>query len=131
MIEIIAIILSILSFIFSIISWIVTNKINKSELELEIMRMISESKDKFANIKDDVKADIIDYFIEEELNAYDHACLFYIENKINKKSFKKLYKTEIINIVENRTFSEIAKFSDIDCKYYYLKKVYEEWTIVK
>ena len=94
--------------------------------------MISERKNDFLKYcnENDKKA-IIDSLIEEEINAYDQACLFYKERKIDKKSFKKTYKTEILNLIEDRNYKEVGKFNDIDCKYENLINVYKEWTKIK
>ena len=124
----IAIIISFVALIFSIISWIITTKVSKGQLEIEIKNMISDKKKAFLEyvLKQD-NAQVIDFLIEEELNAYEHACILYNENKIDKKSFKKTYFTEITNIIENEDFANIGKFSDVNCKYENLVNVYKEW----
>ena len=130
--EWIAIIISTIALGFSIFSWYKTNKVSKGQLEIEVRKMISEKKNDFLKYcnSDDKKA-IIDSLIEEEINAYDQACLFYKERKIDRKSFKKAYKNEIVNLVEDSNYNEIGRFNDIDCKYDNLINVYKEWTKIK
>ena len=124
----IAVIISGLAFVFSIFSWYKTTRVSKGQLEIEVRKMISEKKNDFLKYcnADDKKA-IIDCLIEEELNSYDHACLLYNERKIDRKSFKRVYKTEILNLIENESLKDVGKFNDIDCKYENLIKVYKEW----
>ena len=130
--EWIAIIISAIALGFSIFSWYKTTKVSKGQLEIEVRKMISERKNDFLKYcnSDDKKA-IIDSLIEEEINAYDQACLFYKERKIDRKSFKKAYKSEIVNLVEDSNYNEIGRFNDIDCKYDNLINVYKEWTKIK
>lgn len=124
----IALIISFVALIFSIISWIITTKVSKGQLEIEIKNMISDKKKAFLEyVSKQDKEQVIDFLIEEELNAYEHACILYNENKIDKKSFKKTYFTEITNIIENEDFANIGKFSDVNCKYENLVNVYKEW----
>ena len=117
---------------FSIFSWYKTTKVSKGQLEIEVRKMIAEKKNDFLKYcnSDDKKA-IIDSLIEEEINAYDQACLFYKERKIDRKSFKRAYRSEIVNLVEDSNYNEIGKFNDINCKYDNLINVYKEWTKIK
>ena len=130
--EWIAVVISAIALGFSVFSWYKTTRVSKGQLEIEVRKMISERKNDFLKYcnENDKKA-IIDSLIEEEINAYDQACLFYKERKIDKKSFKKTYKTEILNLIEDRNYKEVGKFNDIDCKYENLINVYKEWTKIK
>ena len=130
--EWIAIIISAIALGFSVFSWYKTTKVDKGQLEIEVRKMISERKNDFLKYcNENNKKEIIDSLIEEEINAYDQACLFYRERKIDKKSFEKTYKTEILNLVEDKNYKEVGKFDEIDCKYENLINVYKEWTKIK
>ncbi len=130
--EWIAIIISAIALGFSVFSWYKTTKVDKGQLEIEVRKMISERKNDFLKYcNENNKKEIIDSLIEEEINAYDQACLFYRERKIDKKSFEKTYKTEILNLVEDKNYKEVGKFNEIDCKYENLINVYKEWTKIK
>ena len=130
--EWIAVVISAIALGFSIFSWYKTTRVDKGQLEIEVRKMISERKNDFLKYcNENNKKEIIDSLIEEEINAYDQACLFYRERKIDKKSFEKTYKTEILNLVEDKNYKEVGKFNEIDCKYENLINVYKEWTKIK
>lgn len=59
---------------------------------------------------------------EDFLNAYEEACMKYIDGKVDKVRFKKTYFKEIQNVVE-RNESEFGPSSP----YTAIKKVYKEW----
>ena len=63
--------------------------------------------------------------IERHLNAYDEACAKYLENKVDRESFKRLYRTEIKNLVESSVTSEYIMKNETD--YQDIRKVYAEW----
>ena len=130
--EWIAVVISAIALGFSIFSWYKTTRVSKGQLEIEVRKMISERKNDFLKYcNENNKKEIIDSLIEEEINAYDQACLFYRERKIDKKSFENTYKTEILNLIEDRNYREVGKFNEIDCKYDNLINVYKEWTKIK
>ena len=124
----IAVGLSAISVIISIITWIKTDKKNNAQIEIEIKKMIDEKKQAFINKLPDEKM-ITNYLIEEELNAYDKACALYKDNKVDKERFKKDYYNEITNIFENENFVSVGKLNEKSCKYNNLIDVYEEWKI--
>lgn len=59
------------------------------------------------------------------LNAYENGCFKYIDNKIDKERFKKIYLIEIRNIVEDKSFKD--KFDSNTSRYKAILKVYKEW----
>ncbi len=128
MTEWIAIIISIVSFLFSIYTLYITNKKTNAQVEIEIKKMIDEKKQAFMNEMSDSSAKI-NYFIEEELNAYDKACSLYKDKKVDKKRFKKDYFYEICNIFEDNNFKEIGKLDEKNCKYNNLIDIYNEWKV--
>ena len=81
----VAVIISAIALVFSLISWYNTTRVSKGQLAIEVRKMISEKKNDFLKYcnSDDKKA-IIDSLIEEEINAYDQACLYYKERKIDR-----------------------------------------------
>ena len=127
MMEIIAIILSVISIIISIITCYVSNKKSNAQVELEVKKMIDETKNRFIeNYNGDKK---IDYLIEEELNAYDKACSLYIDKKVDKTRFKKDYYYEINNLFDDKNFNEMGKLNKENCRYNCIKEVYNEWKV--
>ena len=63
--------------------------------------------------------------VESWLNTYEEACAKYIDNKIDKKRFKKQYHTEIRNLVEEEEFEKF--FNPTKSKFQAILKVYKEW----
>ena len=124
----IAVVLSTISVIVSIITWIKTDKKTNAQIEIEIKKMIDEKKQAFINKVLGEKM-ITNYLIEEELNAYDKACALYRDNKVDKERFKKDYYNEITNIFENENFVSVGKLNEKSCKYNNLIDIYEEWKI--
>ncbi|MBQ0051262.1 MAG: hypothetical protein KBT11_04255 [Treponema sp.] len=139
--------LSILALIGSTISFFYTRHISKKQLnfdkkqtdlnyaqtEIEIRNMISQRKQYFQDILVEfAKTEpekLYKAALEDVLNAYDEACMKYIDEKIDKERFKKNYLNEIKNLVEtNETkdnfFVKPAKFQAIE-------KVYNEWFSVE
>lgn len=126
--DLITVVLSAISIIISIFTWIKTNKKTNAQIEIEIKKMIDEKKQAFINNITDEKI-IANYLIEEELNAYDKACALYKDNKVDKERFKKDYCNEIANIFENENFVTVGKLNEKSCKYNNLIDTYEKWKI--
>lgn len=135
--EKITIIISILSFILSLFSLILSRintirieKISYGQSELSIRESITLAKNKVAeaikNTTDNnpYNNQIVKFAIEELLNSYEEACAKYIDKKIDKKRFKKMYNDEIKNIVES---NELKKYFQFGSKYEAIKKVYNKW----
>ena len=62
---------------------------------------------------------------QEYLNAYEEACMKYIDGKIDKERFKKTYVIELRNIVGSVS---LKKYIDsTSSPYNAIKKVYTEW----
>lgn len=62
--------------------------------------------------------------IEENLNAYEEACAKYNDGKIDKERFKKMYFTEIRNLVKSNSY---ASYFGAGSEYTAILKVYNEW----
>lgn len=63
--------------------------------------------------------------VESMLNAYEESCTKYLDNKIDKKRFKKSYSTAIRNVVEADQLSEYM--DSVKSPYKAILKVYKEW----
>ena len=124
----VAIGISVIALIVSIFTWYKSNKKNNAQIEIEVKKLIDEKKKAVVELEQD-KNKIIDYMIEEELNAYDKACALYIDKKVDKKRFKKDYYYEINNLFDNNIIIEVGKLNNENCKYNSLKKVYKDWQV--
>lgn len=129
-ISIISLLLSILSLIFSQINSKRMNRIYYGQTEMTIRESISSAKYKVAEaIKNSgdnnpYSSQIVKVSIEELLNSYEEACAKYIDKKVDKKRFKKLYYDEIKNVVESQ---ELKNYYNVGSKYCTTKKVYNNW----
>ena len=97
-------VMAIAAFIFSIISFLRSNAYTTAQVEISIRNMIFDAKEKFYEVSNNSEGDknsILSSVFEDYLNAYDEACAKYIDNKIDKVRFKKMYFDEIKNLVEN------------------------------
>ncbi|WFA88039.1 hypothetical protein [Paenibacillus amylolyticus] len=63
---------------------------------------------------------------ENHLNAYESACGLYLDNKIDKIRFKKLYILELRQLVTGNVYQEFF-YPDIKSSYQAILKVYKEW----
>lgn len=65
---------------------------------------------------------LIEAAFQDYVNAYEEACMKYIDNKIDRERFRKTYITEITNLVKKREsmFGTASNYTAI-------KRVYDEW----
>ena len=107
--------------------------LNKAQTELYIQELLTISKRNFANLglevyKIDLDKKILTKvtasYIEEVLNAYEISCLKYLDNKIDKNSFK-VYEKEIKNLFQQD--SPYYKRITTPNSFQSIKKVYREW----
>ncbi|WP_354624508.1 hypothetical protein [Psychromonas sp. MME2] len=63
--------------------------------------------------------------VQTLMNTYDDACSKYIDNKVDKNRFKKNYKYEIRNLLENKELKEY--FDPLTSRYKPILNVYTEW----
>lgn len=132
--------ISVISIIISIISNNRSKKIEKinsdlmsGQVELQIREMIFSAQKNFADIgkqlipnKDgEFNTKLLNMSLEMVRNAYDEACAKYLDGKVDKVRFKKLYYTEIKNLVENKDTKPY--YDKIDSKFQATIKVYKEW----
>ena len=96
--------------------------------EIAVRNMIASARAQFYNISCNLPADkeqarrLLESAQEDWLNAYDEACAKYIDGKIDKERFKKLYFEEIKNCVERNK----DKFG-IATRFQAMQNVYNEW----
>lgn len=133
---IITTILSILSFIISLITLIYTinnsqkmKKISFGEIEYSIRTHIDSARNNLNDAlmvsdQSDKYKQFIRVRIEELLNAYEEACAKYLDNKVDKKRFHNTYYGEIQKLVESKEFTEYFQFGS---NYDAIKTVYTKW----
>ncbi|MBI4834808.1 MAG: hypothetical protein HY811_08335 [Planctomycetes bacterium] len=144
--EIISTVIAIGAFVVSFIALRKSSSASTANIELYINERITNTKEKVSEISikiADLPAimgsahpaynktieaykNIFDSTVENNLNAYENACAIYIDGKIDKDRFKKTYKTEIRQLVENegmKRYFEPATTS----RFKAILKVYKEW----
>lgn len=63
--------------------------------------------------------------IENNINAYEDACAKYLDNKVDRTRFEKLYKAEVRQLVESIDLKEY--FDGVTSRYKAILKVYDQW----
>lgn len=129
----IAIIISIVAFGFSLFSFFKSNSLTKGQVEMQIRDMISSAKWRYADLGIQLSNDNQNQMLiastkaalEDVLNAYDEACAKYIDKKVDTERFKKLYVTEIRNLVEDNNTKSYYVMPQ--SKFQATVKVYREW----
>lgn len=116
------------AFVLSLVSFLRSNAYTKGQIEIAVRNMISAARSQFYGIsttlpQDKVLAErLLNAAREDWLNAYDEACAKYIDGKIDRERFRKLYVNEIKDCVEQ--FS--GEFG-ITTRYQAIRAVYNEW----
>lgn len=118
-------------------------RLSNGNMEIQVREMISEARRFLASaiqntlmsrINSDIAknpslVELVDNLLrdaqQDYLNAYEEACMKYIDGKIDKTRFRKTYFEEIRNIVRDKNFKEQFDFSST---YYAIKQVYDEWS---
>lgn len=125
----------------------VQNMIAMGNLELFISERISSSRDKVGDITVilspllgkkkstglssdeeltlEAQTRVLNAAIENNINAYEDACSKYIDQKVDVVRFKKLYNTEIRQLVESPSMQQF--FNPLTSKFKAIIKVYNEW----
>jgi len=112
-------------------------RLSNANTEIQLRKMISESKNLICSAlqyrgsveeKPEKKIEIAEKLKriakQEMLNAYEEACMKYLDAKIDKERFKKTYIIEIRQLVESDSNKD--KFGT-SSPYTAIKKVYNEW----
>jgi hypothetical protein len=145
--EIVSLLFSSLAIIISIVSYLRSNSIAMGNLELAIRERLSTSKTVLQNsvtqmmpllskketvglnpaetMQFEAFEGIYKSSIEDNLNAYEEACAKYLDKKVDRKRFKKIYKAEIKQLVENQ--SHTIHFHPTTSRFKAILKVYNEW----
>ncbi|MEG0237829.1 hypothetical protein [Cetobacterium sp.] len=128
--------ISLISLAGTTYTFLKNRKIAEAQVELQIHTKIVDSKkdiNKFiyeSNKNDKkIKILIMESLIENELNTYEEACNKYLDNKIDKKRFRKSYLNEIQALFNAQ--STKGKLTDYTSKYNAIRKVNEEWNNLK
>jgi len=146
--EIVTLIFSSLAIIISLFAYFRSSSIAMGSLELAIRERISTSKvsvqtsivqmtallskreteeiTQAESIQLKTYEAIYKSAIEDNINAYEEACAKYLDKKVDRKRFKKIYKAEIKQLVENQSHST-EYFHPTTSKFKAILKVYEEW----
>jgi len=111
--EIATVVIAVIALIISVISLVTSMKNSSAMIELTINERITNTKEKVGDVSNimtpflakqeptaeekriiDLYTKQFDLAIENNLNAYEEACAKYLDKKVDKKRFKKIYKTE-------------------------------------
>lgn len=139
-----AIAISIIAIIISVLSFILNYKVNAATIELSIFEKINHSIERIVDISVAIaplqsktnrtkeEKDILKVYtqafetaVENELNAYEAACALYIDNKLDQKRFKKDYQKSLRDLVTNKEYKE--SFEGKEIRYECILKVYDKW----
>lgn len=109
------------------------NDMQMAQVEMQIRELIlntrSRYEDKVVQVKDEkdeeLREALLDSALEGLLNAYDEACAKYLDGKVDKERFKKLYRDEIRQLVDDEVIKE--KYREPQTKFHATVKVYKEW----
>ena len=109
------------------------NDMQMAQVEMQIRELILNTRSRYEDIALQIKDNednelyksILDSSLEGLLNAYDEACAKYLDGKVDKERFKKLYHDEIRNLVDNEAIKE--KYIAPQTKFRATVKVYNEW----
>lgn len=140
--EIVAVVISSVGLLISIISIVRANnahKIAQGQIELNIHQLLNQTKKDVMDVTlviaekrsgndqemKSVLTQALNTANERNLNAYEEACAKYLDNKVDKERFKKNYHIEIRQLVEDT--NNKSKFDANTSPYKAILKVYKEW----
>ena len=109
------------------------NEMQMGQVEMQIREMILNARSRYedkaiqlpGHEDDDVYIGAVRSALEGVLNAYDEACAKYLDGKVDKERFKKLYHDEIRQLVTAEATQE--KYREPQTKFHATNKVYTEW----
>lgn len=121
------------SAIAAILTYLNGKKTAYGNIELQIRSMISEAKYHQIQFAEKLSYDSENEYAkrqfaalnEELLNAYDEACAKYLDGKVDKERFRKMYFHEIKQLVECDNYSN--EYDKVSSRYIATIKVYQEW----
>jgi hypothetical protein len=136
-----ALLLSVLSAVFSVIQI----RYTQAQMEIAIRNRITSARERIEDFLLDkiskyLREDDYDKYsagydgiykslVEDQLNAYEEACQKYIDNKVHRGTFIKSYKSEITNLFKNNDFKNELLNDDGPYDYKYLHMVREKWDL--
>ncbi len=106
----------------------INESINLSCDRIEFIRKQIESR-RLQNLDSSLFVNLIQSFEADLYKQYDHACKLYWENKINRERFKRIYKSEIIQLVEGE--HQNPNFANQKTEYPNLLRVCKRWNSTK
>lgn len=122
----------VLTGIITFFVYMYTKKQSDAQMEIAVREMISSARSNLRQIiitDTSVKEALLNEAKEELLNAYEEACAKYIDKKIDKKTFKRMYYGEIKNIVKNEEFKKMINWPK--SKFPHIVKICQEWNSEK
>lgn len=144
--EIASLAIAFLSLCLSIWALVRAGKASSASIEISLLDSITSADEKIGECSaamDDLLAKGVENLNDEEktllelktkryntakenyLNAIEEACAKYLDNKIDKKRFKKAYSSSVRKVVENQNFKKY--FDPVTSKYKAILKVYDKW----
>jgi DNA-binding Xre family transcriptional regulator len=144
--EILSIVISVGALIISIIALIKSISSTSATIELMMNERITNTKDKVNEVamqmapllsknkgkrtaeeesQLEMLCKVYDSAVESNLNAYEEACAKYLDRKVDRKRFKKTYKTEIRQLVEDDSLRD--RFEPLTSKFKAIMRIYDEW----
>jgi len=129
------------AFVFTIYRTRKARKISQGNTEINISRIISDSRNQIINFKIELHKIRLQYpdkdhksllvafksILENQFNQYEKACSLYLDNKIDKKRFKEDYQKDLFRIVQSKNNTEY--FDRKKNRFPSLIKVYDEWKL--
>jgi len=113
-----------------------SSAIQMGQAEIQIREMISNAWSRHEDLYSkkisgslEVDDDLLESVLEGVCSAYDEACAKYLDGKVDKERFRKNYRTEIRQLVEDTNTKE--KYLEPQTKYQDTVKVYREWNNVE
>lgn len=109
------------------------NEMQMGQVEMQIRELILNARSRYEDLaiqlnahENDVEySKAVESALEGVLNAYDEACAKYIDGKVDKERFKKLYHDEIRQLVTDSATQE--KYREPQTKFHATNMVYTEW----
>jgi chemotaxis regulatin CheY-phosphate phosphatase CheZ len=140
--EIVSVTISAFAFLVSIYSFLRSKALNEATVELQMEESINSTQVRVEDISQQLAilleegvsdADkrlgvlkrALKSAMERYVNSLDSACGKYIDKKVDRKRFKKTYRTVIRRLVEDEDHKEF--FDPTTSKYREILKVYGEW----
>lgn len=89
-------------------------------INLEIIKLSIDGNEELTKIRDN----LTQMSLQEILNAYEVACMKYLDEKIDTERFQKTYSQEVRQIFENPSYTPLLSKTN---SFHALKKVNDKW----